>query len=57
MKRGVWVLALIVSVGNKLAILVLSITAVSLFGCLIHLSAIKQLLKDFSELNPILFPI
>jgi hypothetical protein len=57
MERGVWVLALIVSVGSRLVILILSITAVSLFGCLIYLSATKELLKDFSELAPILFPI
>ena len=45
-------LALIVSIGNKFVLLILCITAVSLFSCLIYLSAIKQLLKDFSELNP-----
>jgi hypothetical protein len=48
------VLALLVSVGSKLLTLILSITAVSLFGYLLF-STTKELLKAFSELNPNLF--
>jgi hypothetical protein len=52
--RRVWALALMVSVGNRLVTLILFIAAILPFW-LFCLSP-RKLLKDFSELNPNLFP-
>jgi len=54
--RGVRVLALTVFVGNNFVTLLLFIMVILLFGCLSLLNE-KDLLNNFSKLDPILFQI